>query len=162
MKIGVVSDTHSQPIPNQLLEDFKKVDLIIHAGDFCTVDDLHVFSAIGDVKGVYGNMDEPSLRKMLPEKLIFDLEGSLLGVWHGVGSAKTLLERVKDEFKHSHVRLVVFGHSHQPLNRKIDDILYFNPGSPNDVILAPYCSYGIIEARGKSIEGKIIKIKKIL
>ena len=42
MKIGIVSDTHSMAIPQQLLDDFKGVDLIIHTGDFCSSDDFKI------------------------------------------------------------------------------------------------------------------------
>ena len=32
MKIGVISDTHSKKIPDQVLSDFKEVDLIVQIG----------------------------------------------------------------------------------------------------------------------------------
>ena len=54
---------------------------------------------------------------------------------------------------------VIFGHSHQPFNETIDHVLYFNPGSPNDIISAPYCSYGILEVTDKKIVAKLIKVK---
>ena len=50
MKLGVVSDTHSLEIPKQLLDDFKDIDLIIHAGDFCSADDLAIFSKLAPVE----------------------------------------------------------------------------------------------------------------
>jgi putative phosphoesterase len=63
MKIGVVSDTHSRKIPLQLLDELKAVDFIIHAGDFCSVNDLQIFKRLKEVKAVYGNMDEPEVKK---------------------------------------------------------------------------------------------------
>ncbi|MCH8271689.1 MAG: metallophosphoesterase family protein, partial [Candidatus Marinimicrobia bacterium] len=71
MKIGVVSDTHSHHIPTQLLDDFRKVDLIIHAGDFCSIADLKFFQRIKKVRGVFGNMDGLEIRQVLPERDIF-------------------------------------------------------------------------------------------
>ena len=53
--------------------------------------------------------------------------------------------------------MLVFGHSHQPMNEIKDGILHFNPGSPTDKIFAPFNSYGILEINDK-INGKIIKI----
>ena len=44
MKIGVVSDTHSHKIPDQLMKDFKGVDLIIHAGDFCSLKNIDLYT----------------------------------------------------------------------------------------------------------------------
>lgn len=160
MKIGVVSDTHSLPLPAELLSALQKVDIILHPGDFCTEADLARFTKIKDVKAVYGNMDDASLRKKLPEKQIFTLEGVRIGMFHGEGPAKRVPEFVQERFKKDQVDLVVFGHSHQPLQETIKGVLYFNPGSPNDRVHAPYCSYGIIEIQdGKILKSEIIKLK---
>lgn len=159
MKIGVVSDTHSQEIPPQLLNELKKMDLIIHAGDFCTAADLDTFKRLGEVKAVYGNMDGEDLREVLPRRQIIEADGVTIGVFHGEGSPEQLLEVVQKEFKGTKVDAVVFGHSHQPMNERIDKILFFNPGSPNDLVFAPYRSYGILEIKAGKITGKIVRIK---
>ena len=54
MTIGVLSDTHSLNIPAQLLERFKSVDLIIHAGDLCDVRTLKLLKKIGPCQGGAG------------------------------------------------------------------------------------------------------------
>ena len=158
MNIGVISDTHSNPIPKQVLEAFKKVDFIIHAGDFCDEEILKVLKGVKEVKGVWGNMDPAKLRKIFPAKQLIPCGKFKIGLYHGEGPGLKILERVKQEFKNDKVDAVVFGHSHQPFNEKIDGVLYFNPGSPNDTISAPCCSYGILEVNEKSIMGKIIKL----
>lgn len=160
MRIGVVADTHSRKIPKQLLDDFKKVDLIIHAGDFCSEEDLKVFTQLKEVKAVYGNMDEWTLRRLLPRRQIFSIGQFAIGVFHGEGPPQGLLEVVKNEFKKDKIDAVIFGHSHQPFNQTMGHVLYFNPGSPNDTIFAPYCSYGILEEESGKLVGKIIKVKK--
>ncbi len=158
MRIGVVSDTHSNKIPKVIFDDFKRVDLIIHAGDFCSLKDLKQWQAIKELKAVYGNMDEGPVRQILPERLIFSLDNFSFGVYHGSGPRATILESVKNQFRKEKLDIVIFGHSHQAFNEKMDDVLYFNPGSPNDTISAPYCSYGILELTNGKIFGKIIKI----
>ena len=159
MRIGVVSDTHSRPLPQQLIRDFQGVDFVIHAGDFCDVADYEAVKKIKDIKAVYGNMDSMELRKRLPRKQLIPCGKFSVGVFHGEGPALAVLERVRGEFQKEKVDAVIFGHSHQPFNEKIDGVLYFNPGSPNDDIFAPYCSYGILEVTDKDIQGKIIKVK---
>lgn len=159
MKIGVVADTHSRPIPQQLIHEFKKVDFIVHAGDFCSLDDLKAFEAINEVKAVFGNMDDPEVRKKLTERFIFSVGDMAVGVVHGTGAPQNIVEAVRKEFSNDRVDVIVFGHSHQPMNEKRDGILFFNPGSPNDLVLAPYCSYGILEIQNGQAEGKIIKVK---
>ena len=141
-----------------MLEDFKKVDFIIHAGDFCGREDLDAFKNVKEIKGVWGNMDDGEMRQLLPRRQIIKCGKFQIGLFHGEGPPKTLLDVVKSEFKDDKVDVVVFGHSHQPLNREIDGILFFNPGSPNDTLHAPYKSYGILEVNDE-IVGKIIKVK---
>lgn len=159
MKIGVVSDTHSREIPKQLLEDFKKVDLILHAGDFCSLKDLEKFKKLKTVDGVQGNMDDPDIRKLFPVKKILTFGKISIGLFHGEGPPKTILERVKEQFVHDQVDCVIFGHSHIALNQKEGNVLYFNPGSPNDSITAPACCYGILDLAPSGISGQIITVK---
>ena len=159
MKIGIVSDTHSLALPAQMLEDFWNVDLIVHAGDFCCWADLEKFKKIKEVRAVYGNMDEMKIRRFFPRKQILKLGSAAVGLFHGEGSRGMILETVKAEFAKDKVDCIIFGHSHQPLNETLERILFFNPGSPNDTISAPYCSYGMLEIIDKKIVGKIVKVK---
>ncbi len=160
MKIGVVADTHSGLLPQQMVKEFNRLDLIIHAGDFCTLKDFERLAEIKEIKAVHGNMDEVSLARRLPGKQILNLEGHAIGVFHGTGSPQQVLDSVRREFKSDAVECVVFGHSHMAFNERVGDVLYFNPGSPTDTITAPYRSYGILEVNsGKTIRSKIIKVK---
>lgn len=159
MRIGVVSDTHSLELPRLMLKDFKSVDLIIHAGDFCDTADYEALAQIKEVKAVYGNMDTAAIRKLLPRRQIIKLGAFSVGLFHGEGPPKTILEKVKAEFQDDKVDMVIFGHSHQPFNQKIGNVRYFNPGSPNDTIFAPYCSYGIIEVANKDFSVNHVNIK---
>jgi uncharacterized protein len=158
MKIGVVSDTHSKVLPQKMLSDFKGVDLILHAGDFCGLETLQVLKRINEVNAVYGNMDGSDLRKILPKSRIIELGDIRLGLFHGEGAPKNLIDTVKAQFKGCKVDAIIFGHSHHPMNEMIDGILFFNPGSSTDQVFAPYQSYGILEINGKKISGRIVKI----
>ena len=158
MRIGVVADTHSRGIPQQLIDDFAGVDLIIHAGDFCSFGDYEAFRKMGEIKAVAGNMDDAKLQKLLPQRQIFKCEGFAIGLCHSYGAPKATLKNAQKEFKSNKVDIVIFGHSHLPTKEVLNNILYFNPGSPNDTVCAPYCSYGIIDLK----DGKIVaKIKKV-
>ncbi len=160
IRIGVVADTHSRQLPAMMLKDFKSVDLIIHAGDFCELEDYQAFANIKEVKGVYGNMDSSAVRKILPRRQVFKIGAFQVGLFHGEGPPKTVLEKVKEEFAKDKVDIVIFGHSHQPYNQREGNVLYFNPGSPNDPVFAPYFSYGILEIANKDFSAKHIKIKE--
>ena len=72
MKIGVISDTHiperASAIPPQVLEGFKGVDLILHAGDLVDLSVLEELKKIAKVRAVVGNMDSEVVSKGLPKK----------------------------------------------------------------------------------------------
>jgi len=156
--IGVVSDTHSRKIPQSAVTALRGVDLIVHAGDFCSVADYELFSGIAKTVAVFGNMDEPALRKKLTARVIFDCEGVRIGLCHGEGPAPRVCEFVQSAFMGTDVAVVIYGHSHQALNKKIGEVLYFNPGSLTDTVYAPFCSYGILTVDGKNVTGEIIKV----
>ncbi|HLF18166.1 MAG TPA: metallophosphoesterase family protein [Candidatus Omnitrophota bacterium] len=159
MKIGVIADTHSLDIPKEVLEAFKGVDLIIHAGDFCSLKDAEVLKKIKELKAVHGNMDDHEVRKEFPIRQVIDCAGVKIGLAHGHGASSHALAFVRKEFEKDKVDAVIFGHSHQPMNETIDGVLYFNPGSPNDKVHAPYNSYGLLEIKDGNVKAKIIKLK---
>jgi len=162
MRVGVISDTHISAkggeLPEAVLEDFKRVDMVIHAGDLT---DLTVLKKLGavckDVRAVRGNMDGSRVSVALPAKLIIHIGKHTIGVMHGYGAPSNLVEVMQEEFKNERPDVIIFGHSHAPLNEKIGGVLFFNPGSPTDKVFAPYNSYGIMEINEKA-EGKIIRI----
>jgi uncharacterized protein len=163
MRIGVISDTHipdrAKKIPQEILEEFKNVDIVLHAGDLVERSALKELKAVcKDVRAVRGNMDHPEEKDALPEKLIMEIEKKRVGLTHGYGAPPRLMELVTKIFEKDRVDVIVFGHSHYPVNEIKNGILYFNPGSPTDKIFSPYNSYGILEIRDGKIEGKIVKI----
>lgn len=158
-KIGVVSDTHSLELPAQMLKDFKNVDMIIHAGDFSEIGDVNVFRKMKTFHAVHGNQDDGEVRGQFPRKQIIQCGDVAIGLFHGEGPRKQVLNVVKDEFKKDNVNMVIFGHTHEAFHEVIDGVLYFNPGSPNDTLFAPFCSYGLIEIAGAAINANIIKVK---
>lgn len=162
IRIGVISDTHipdrTAGIPQKILDGFKNVDMIIHAGDLVELSVLQDLKSVcKKVIAVYGNMDSPETREKLPEKEIIKAGKYKIGVIHGYGHPAKLVELVGQQFKGDDVDVIIFGHSHLPFNEKRGGILYFNPGSATDKIFSPYNSYGIIELND-TIEAQIIKI----
>jgi len=162
MKIGVISDTHVPEraigLPSVVLEAFKHVDMVIHAGDLVDLGVLSELSKVcNKVIAVRGNMDEAGDHSRLPQKEIIRVNNYKIGVMHGWGHPNKLKDLLSDEFKNDDVDVIIFGHSHIPLSEKIGRTLFFNPGSPTDKIFAPYNSYGIIEITDK-IEAKIVRI----
>jgi hypothetical protein len=162
MKIGVIADTHipdrAKDIPQQILETFKGMDMVIHAGDFVDLSILNKLKTVcRDVKAVWGNMDPYEVRKQLPEKEIVGIGNYKIGIMHGYGPPNKLIDLLTEIFKEENINIIIFGHSHSAVNEKRGNILYFNPGSPTDRIFALYNSYGIIEINDK-IKARIIRL----
>ena len=158
MNIAVLSDTHSMPLGQKLLNDLKSFALIIHAGDICDAGTLDVLRTLAPVKAVQGNMDDPDLKRKLPLRELLVIDGVKVGVYHGHGPTRDALSNALTQFKDEAPDVIIFGHSHQPLKQMVGKILMFNPGSPNDTVRAPYFSYGILKISNGRVKADIIKI----
>lgn len=161
MRILVLSDTHipraAHGLPEAILDQIKKSDMVLHAGDFV---DEEVFDNIirlnKNLHAVYGNMDSQVLRRRLKAKEVVTAGRFKIGLIHGYGAPKDLIQTVRGEFKN--VDVIVFGHSHLAVNTEKDGILFFNPGSPTDTIFAKTNTYGILEVTEKGIEGTVVRL----
>jgi putative phosphoesterase len=130
MKIGILSDTHLTHITEDFKETTKRVfdgvDMIIHAGDMTGISVFNYLSN-WELKAVRGNMDDFDLYNLLPEKRIENIMGKNIGIIHGKGPPHGIENVVLKEFQN--VDLIIYGHSHVPLETKKGGVLLFNPGS---------------------------------
>lgn len=161
MKVVVLSDTHAKDLadlPERILEDLKKADLIIHAGDYTSKNLLDQLRELGDFKGVHGNMDCDEVKRELPDKDIFEVSGFKIGVTHPSegGSPVGLKSRAESKLGED-LDLIIYGHSHKPANDKEGNTIYFNPGSATGAFPARYKTYGILRIEDE-IEVEIVKI----
>jgi uncharacterized protein len=151
MLIAVISDTHlprgARRLPETCVERIAAADLLLHAGDFSTLDVLRELETIGPpVLGVHGNVDSAELRLLLPAERVVEAEGVRIAVVHDAGPRAVRLERMRRRFG-EHADAVVFGHSHTPLHEQADDgFQIFNPGSPTDRRRARTHTMGLIRA----------------
>ena len=136
MLIAVISDTHmprgARRLPDACIERIAAADLLLHAGDFSTLDVLRELEAIGPpVAGVHGNVDSADLRRLLPEERVVEAGGARIALLHDAGPRKGRLERMRRRFG-DRAQVVVFGHSHLPLHeqarRRLPDP---EPGQPD-------------------------------
>ncbi len=122
-KIVILSDTHipvrAVKIPEQITEQFKDADLIIHAGDFQAIEVTNLLQNYGNFVGVCGNMDSDDVADKLPERVIINIKNNnkefKIGVTHGSGPPEGLYVRVLHFFEEK-PDCIIFGHSHKPLN----------------------------------------------
>ena len=151
MRIAVLADTHInrlEHLPKKIIDALSTVDWIIHAGDFTDVQLLEELKRLREVKAVHGNMDSKELKTVLPVKEIVEIENKRIGITHGSGGPWGIEERVRKMFESDRIDIIVYGHSHRPQNKVINDILFFNPGKATD-------SFGILTIDGET-QGEII------
>ena len=150
MLIAVIADTHlprgARRLPDACVERIEAADLLLHAGDFSTLDVLRELEAIGPpVVGVHGNVDSADLRRLLPEERVVEAEGAGIAMLHDAGQRTGRLERMRRRFG-DRADLVIFGHSHMPLHEQAPDgFQILNPGSPTERRRAPSHTMGLIE-----------------
>ncbi len=141
MRIGVISDTHGLVRP-EVREVFSGVDHILHAGDIGGEEVLAELGAIAPVTACAGNNDG----------------------WRCGAAGKTaratldglrfLLVHVRDDaeeqLRSEPADVVVFGHSHKPLDEHGRGIWWFNPGSAGPRRFSLPVCVGLFErVRGK-------------
>ncbi|TDX53318.1 phosphodiesterase [Orenia marismortui] len=146
MKIGVISDIHGS------LTSFKKaveclddVEMILVAGDIlyhgarnplpegyntkALVSEINDFE--GNLLAVKGNVDavvdDWVLPYPLPEYAVVDNNGCRIVMYHGYQHEN---EQDRIEFaKRFGADILIFGHTHQPVAKKVDGVVLLNPGS---------------------------------
>ena len=162
MLVAVISDTHmprgARRLPDAFVERIRAADLLLHAGDFTTVEVLRELERIGPpLVGVHGNVDTAELRRLLPAERIVRVEDARIAMVHDAGPSAGRLERLRRRFGDS-ADAVVFGHSHLPLHeRAADGFQIFNPGSPTERRRAPAHTMGLAQVEGSSIEFRRIR-----
>jgi putative phosphoesterase len=163
MRVAVLSDTHSprfwKGCPPAVAAHLVGADLILHAGDVCTADVLDELATYAPVQVVLGNNDRPEVAAWgAPEALDVELEGLRVAMVHDSGPAGGRVARLRRRFPEAD--LVVFGHSHIPMDLTENGLRIFNPGSPTDRRRQPYGTVGeLIIADGELAQARIIELR---
>jgi putative phosphoesterase len=162
MRVAVLSDTHGprhwKACPPGVAEHLRSVDAILHAGDVCIPDVLDELSAFAPVRVVRGNNDGPDVAAWgAPDRLDFELDALPIGMVHDSGPAVGRGARLRRMCPQA--RLVVFGHSHIPLDEVHGQLRIFNPGSPTDRRRQPHGTMGLLEIdAGDLISARIVPV----
>lgn len=158
----MLSDTHAprywKACPPEVARRLDGVDLILHAGDVCRAAVLEELAAFAPVRAVLGNNDEPDVAAWgAPETLRLDLDGLPAAMVHDAGPAAGRARRLRRRFPGA--ELVVFGHSHIPLDLTADGVRIFNPGSPTDRRRQPRGTMGLLRVEdGQLVEAGIVPV----
>jgi len=151
MILGVISDTHGLLRP-EAVAALEGVDQILHAGDVGSPDILEALAKIAPVTAVRGNVDLDSWANRLPDTEIIEAGGTTVYMLHDLG-------RLDLEPEAAGMRVVVYGHSHQPKLEEKHGVLYFNPGSAGPRRFHLPISIGKLLIEDEEIRGELVDLK---
>jgi putative phosphoesterase len=149
VRVVVLSDTHGpkrwKSCPPAVAEHLRAADLILHAGDVTTAPVLDEIAQYGPVTVVAGNNDGPDVVAWgATPTASLDIDGFRVAMVHDSGPSSGRLMRLRRLFPGA--GLVVFGHSHIPLDEAAGDgFRIFNPGSPTDRRRMPDGTVGLLD-----------------
>lgn len=161
MLVAVIADTHmprgSRRLPETCLERLRTADLVLHAGDFVSIDFLVELESLGPpLVGVHGNMDELAVMETLPRERVVEVDGAWIGMVHIPGPRYGREEHLMTRFPRCNA--IVYGHTHVPQVDLVDDVWILNPGSPTERRRAPGHSMLMLRVFRGEIEPELIPI----
>lgn len=161
MKVAVLADTHTRggtrALPAGAWPYLETADHILHAGDVVEPAVLDELKSLSPVTAVMGNCDANDIRDWgANDSIEVELGGVRIAMVHDSGPKQGRRARMRAAFPKA--RVVVFGHSHLPLNDDDGDLLLFNPGSPTWPRRAPYPSMGLLWVNDGAVEADIFPV----
>ncbi len=158
----MLADTHAprrwRTCPPRVAEHLRRADLILHAGDVCTAAVLAELAQYAPVTAVRGNNDGRDVAEWGAARTAeIDLDGLGVAMVHDSGAAAGRLTRMRRRFPRA--GLVVFGHSHIPLDESAAGLRIFNPGSPTDRRRQPHGTLGVLHVTdGRLVQAAIVPV----
>jgi uncharacterized protein len=160
MRVLVLSDTHAprrwKACPAAVAEQLRGADRILHAGDVCTSVVLDELAQYAPVAAVIGNNDDGSVAAWgATPTAELDMAGLRVAMIHDSGQATGRIGRMRRMFPAAD--LVVFGHSHIPLDETERGLRIFNPGSPTDRRRQPHGTLGVLTVE----DGTLVQVRLV-
>ena len=149
MRLLLLADTHlptrARDLPAQVWAEVERADLVVHAGDWVSVDLLDRLEERSQrLLACWGNNDGVELRARLPHTARATLEGVRVAVVHETGGRTG--RELRADADHPDTDLLVFGHSHIPWDTTAPSgMRLLNPGSPTDRRRQPHCTFLTVE-----------------
>lgn len=162
--IALVSDSHipsrESEIPSWVVENIRKSDYTIHAGDFDGEEAFKEFQRISNLVSISGNMDSFSID--LPDVNSLEIEGVQFIITHGTGPSRTYKNRVRDVVgKQANIDkytvVGVAGHTHEILDTVVDGVRILNPGSCTGAAPATTTSMMNVRVRKGEVDVDILE-----
>lgn len=150
LRVGLISDTHGllRPEAKAFLQG---TNLVVHAGDICDPTVLDELAAIAPVTAVRGNNDRGSWAQQLRETELLQVGEVFIYAIHD-------LSQLDIDPLAAGVRVIVSGHSHKPLIKDRDGVLYVNPGSAGPRRFKLPIAVGELMIDGDAVSARVVEL----
>ncbi len=161
VRLVVVSDTHipdfAARVPRPVLRAAARADLILHAGDVTSTAVLDELSELAPLRVALGNNDGEDVAAWgaQPEVHV-EVGGVGVAMLHVAGPSKGRESRLRRRFPHA--GLVVFGHSHIPIDAEVDGLRLLNPGSPTWKRRQPVATFATVSIEEGRVRARIEEV----
>ena len=157
MEIGIISDSHDH-VDNikkavQIFKD-RKIDLVFHLGDYVAPSSVRLFKGV-KVIGIFGNNDGEQFRVT---KAFGEIDGEIkedfceinkdyvkFALYHGKWP-----EITEALLKCGKYDVVLYGHDHNKLQKKVGKTISLNPGTAHG--FGKKCTIAIFDTKSKKAE----------
>ena len=159
-RIVVLADTHvrrgsGRRLPDGVYELLESADAIWHAGDVLVPELLDELEGFAPVTAVLGNNDH-ELVGVLPERVEDTVEGVRIAMVHDSGPTTGREGRMARWFPDAD--LVIFGHSHAPVDAEGEGQRLLNPGSPIERRRAPTHTAAVVDIDGDQLRTRLVEV----
>jgi hypothetical protein len=148
--VGVISDTHGLLRP-EVLQVFKGVSLILHAGDIGSPEVLEDLRRLAPVIAVRGNNDTGKWARDIPEFQLVHAGQIAIYVLHDLKEMK--LRPSPEDFQ-----VVISGHSHRPSANWREGVLFLNPGSAGPRRFKLPISAARLVIQGSAVRAELVEL----
>jgi putative phosphoesterase len=150
IRVGLISDTHGLLRP-AALSFLQGSDFIIHGGDICGPAILEQLAALAPLTAVRGNNDRGDWAERLPETARLQAGEVRVLAIHDIA-------QLGEDPAAEGIRVVVYGHSHKPLVREREGVLYVNPGSAGPRRFKLPIAVGELLVGGAEVSARIVEL----
>jgi len=150
IRIGLISDTHGL-VRDEAVAALKGCQHILHAGDIDEPEVLVKLRKLAPVTVVRGNNDRGSWAQAIAEYEVVEF-----------GAVSVYLRHDEAELdidpRAAGIRVMMFGHSHQPRVEMRDGVLFVNPGSAGPRRFTLPIAVGELLISGDRVDARIIEL----
>ena len=148
-RVGLISDTHGLLRP-EALAFLRGAEHIIHAGDIGKPEILDELRALAPLTAVRGNNDRERWAARIPDTAVLKIGSVAIYVLHNVAEMDIDARKF---------RVIVSGHSHKPMVKEVDGVLYVNPGSAGPRRFTLPIAVGELRITGATVRARIKELR---